>query len=75
MKTSRILVLLLAAWTWVAAPAAPMHFGLFSDAPYSAWEREQFPLLIAEMSAQPLVEYFRPLLGWLEEQNRGRQCG
>lgn len=55
MKTSRILVLLFAAWTWVAAPAAPMHFGLFSDAPYSAWEREQFPLLIAEMGAQPLA--------------------
>jgi peptidyl-dipeptidase A len=28
-----------------------------------------------EMSAQPMVEYFRPLLGWLEEQNKGRQCG
>jgi len=28
-----------------------------------------------EMSAEPMVEYFRPLLGWLQEQNRGRQCG
>jgi len=28
-----------------------------------------------EMSAQPLIEYFRPLLGWLEQQNRGRRCG
>ncbi len=28
-----------------------------------------------EMSAQPMVEYFRPLLGWLEQQNRGRRCG
>lgn len=28
-----------------------------------------------EMSAQPMVEYFQPLLGWLREQNRGRQCG
>jgi peptidyl-dipeptidase A len=28
-----------------------------------------------EMSAAPMVEYFRPLLGWLEEQNRGRRCG
>lgn len=27
-----------------------------------------------EMSAEPMIEYFRPLLGWLEEQNRGRQC-
>jgi peptidyl-dipeptidase A len=28
-----------------------------------------------EMSAKPMVEYFRPLLGWLEEQNKGRRCG
>jgi peptidyl-dipeptidase A len=28
-----------------------------------------------EMTAQPMVEYFRPLLGWLREQNQGRRCG
>ena len=28
-----------------------------------------------EMSAEPMIEYFRPLLGWLREQNQGRQCG
>ncbi len=28
-----------------------------------------------EMSAEPLIEYFRPLLGWLREQNQGRRCG
>jgi peptidyl-dipeptidase A len=28
-----------------------------------------------EISAEPMVEYFRPLLGWLREQNRGRTCG
>ncbi len=28
-----------------------------------------------EISAEPMVEYFRPLLGWLQEQNRGRRCG
>ncbi|WP_114951337.1 M2 family metallopeptidase [Sphingosinicella terrae] len=28
-----------------------------------------------EMSAQPMIEYFRPLLGWLREQNRGQRCG
>jgi len=28
-----------------------------------------------EMSARPMVEYFRPLLGWLEEQNKNRKCG
>jgi peptidyl-dipeptidase A len=28
-----------------------------------------------EMSAEPMIEYFQPLLGWLREQNQGRQCG
>ena len=28
-----------------------------------------------EMSAKPMVEYFAPLKAWLEEQNRGKQCG
>ena len=28
-----------------------------------------------EMDATAIVEYFHPLMGWLEEQNRGRQCG
>jgi peptidyl-dipeptidase A len=28
-----------------------------------------------EISAQPMIEYFQPLLGWLREQNRGRRCG
>ncbi|HEX8224246.1 MAG TPA: M2 family metallopeptidase [Allosphingosinicella sp.] len=28
-----------------------------------------------EMSGAAMLEYFRPLTGWLREQNRGRQCG
>ena len=28
-----------------------------------------------EMDATAIVEYFQPLMGWLEEQNRGRRCG
>lgn len=28
-----------------------------------------------EMSGQAMVEYFRPLMGWLQQQNKGRQCG
>ena len=28
-----------------------------------------------EMSAEPLVEYFAPLQAWLQQQNRGKQCG
>jgi peptidyl-dipeptidase A len=28
-----------------------------------------------QMDASAIVEYFQPLMGWLEEQNRGRECG
>ena len=28
-----------------------------------------------EMSGEALLEYFRPLSAWLEQQNKGRQCG
>ena len=28
-----------------------------------------------QMDATAIVEYFQPLMQWLEEQNRGRQCG
>ncbi len=28
-----------------------------------------------EMDASAIIDYFQPLMGWLEEQNRGRQCG
>jgi peptidyl-dipeptidase A len=28
-----------------------------------------------EMSGEAMIEYFRPLMSWLQEQNRGRKCG
>jgi peptidyl-dipeptidase A len=28
-----------------------------------------------QMDASAIVDYFQPLMGWLEEQNRDRQCG
>jgi peptidyl-dipeptidase A len=28
-----------------------------------------------EISGQAMIDYFRPLMAWLQEQNRGRQCG
>ncbi len=28
-----------------------------------------------QMDASALIEYFQPLMGWLDEQNRDRQCG
>jgi peptidyl-dipeptidase A len=28
-----------------------------------------------EMSGDALLEYFRPLSTWLQQQNKGRRCG
>ena len=28
-----------------------------------------------DMSGEAMIEYFRPLMSWLQEQNRGRKCG
>lgn len=28
-----------------------------------------------EMDASAIIDYFQPLMGWLEEQNEGRSCG
>jgi peptidyl-dipeptidase A len=28
-----------------------------------------------EMSGEAMIAYFKPLLAWLREQKRGRQCG
>jgi peptidyl-dipeptidase A len=28
-----------------------------------------------EMDASAVVEYYAPLMEWLQEQNRNRQCG
>ena len=27
------------------------------------------------IDASAITEYFRPLMGWLSEQNKNRQCG
>lgn len=40
------------------------------------WQDTLFELTgTREMSGEPLLEYFRPLIGWLEERNAGKQCG
>lgn len=45
------LLLAVLAVCCAAAQAQALSFGLFGDTPYSAWEREQMPGLMAEMHA------------------------
>jgi peptidyl-dipeptidase A len=28
-----------------------------------------------QMDATAIIEYFEPLMGWLQEQNEGKTCG
>ena len=51
----RILVLTIAAFLALPAYAEPVAFGLFGDTPYSRWERENLPDLIAEMDRENLA--------------------
>lgn len=40
------------------------------------WQETLFELTgTREMDASAIIEYFAPLMGWLEEQNAGNQCG
>ena len=47
--------LLLAACLVSAAHAGPLSFGLFGDTPYTHWERQQLPDLLAEMDREDLA--------------------
>jgi len=50
-----LLPLLVAALLALPARAEPLAFGLFGDTPYTRWEREHLPDLIAEMDREPLA--------------------
>ena len=40
------------------------------------WQKTMTELTGGEkMDASAVLEYFAPLKGWLEEQNKGKQCG
>jgi hypothetical protein len=51
----RLLSFLLMAACAVTASAQPVSFGLFGDTPYSRFEREQLPDMLAEMGREALA--------------------
>lgn len=51
----RLLAALLTTLLALPAHAEPVFFGLFGDTPYSHWERENLPDLIAEMERDKLA--------------------
>jgi hypothetical protein len=51
----RLLSLLLLALLTVSVNAQPVSFGLFGDVPYSSYEREQLPRMLAHMGRENLA--------------------
>jgi len=51
----RILPLLLLVLLALPASAQPVFFGLFGDTPYSRWERDNLPYLMADMDSENLA--------------------
>ena len=51
----RLLPAVLLALLALPVNAEPVAFGLFGDTPYSHWERENLPDLIAEMDRENLA--------------------
>jgi len=40
------------------------------------WQETMFELTgTREMSAAAIIDYFQPLMGYLQEQNESRSCG
>lgn len=48
----RLLIPLLLLMPVLPAAAQPLSFALFGDTPYSRWEREQLPFMLADMAQQ-----------------------
>jgi hypothetical protein len=51
----RLLLLLTTALLALPLQAEPLNFGLFGDTPYTPWERDNLPALIAQMDGEKLA--------------------
>ncbi|MBM5810841.1 MAG: hypothetical protein FJ191_02570 [Gammaproteobacteria bacterium] len=61
---------------WRAAPAARRFMDLLAQGASRPWQDALEELTGSrQMDTAALMAYFQPLLGWLEDRNRGHQCG
>ena len=53
------------------------HFLALANAGYQAvyWRKVLKEATGEDISTRAMMEYFKPLMSWLEEQNKGRQIG
>jgi len=72
------------AFAGMTAPSARMALGLADPGSGAVlgsgvcWHAASVAAIAAArtwFTGQPMLGYFRPLMGWLQQQNRGRKCG
>jgi hypothetical protein len=55
--------------------AAPVLYNILKKGATEDWRKVLKEATGEEISTRAMMEYFKPLMSWLEQQNKGRQIG
>jgi hypothetical protein len=55
--------------------AAPVLYNILKKGATKDWRKVLKEATGEDISTRAMMEYFKPLMSWLEEQNKGRQIG
>ena len=55
--------------------AAPVLYNILKKGAIKDWRKVLKETTGEDISTRAMMEYFKPLMSWLEEQNKGRQIG
>ena len=55
--------------------AAPVLYNILKKGATKDWRKVLKETIGEDISTRAMMEYFKPLMSWLEEQNKGRQIG
>jgi hypothetical protein len=55
--------------------AAPVLYNILKKSATKDWRKVLKETTGEDISTRAMMQYFKPLMSWLEEQNKGRQIG
>jgi len=55
--------------------AAPVLYNILKKGATEDWRKVLKEATGEDISTRAMMEYFKPLMSWLEQQNKGRQIG
>jgi hypothetical protein len=55
--------------------AAPVLYNILKKGASKDWRKVLKETTGEDISTRAMMQYFKPLMSWLEEQNKGRQIG